>query len=56
MSKLRERIRYEYADTDGGATIHISTANVEALQAIHAFLRFQITDHQTGDSTEISKQ
>ena len=53
MAKLREQIRYLYRDTPGGAQIQINTANPEALQAIHAFLRFQISDHQTGDATEV---
>src|SRR5256885_5824945 len=29
MSKLRKQIRYEYAETDRGATIHIATDNAE---------------------------
>src|SRR6266404_9978882 len=53
MAKLRSQIHYLYSDTPGGAKIQISTANPEALQAIHAFLRFQIADHQTGDATEV---
>jgi hypothetical protein len=53
MAKLRDQIRYLYTDTAGGAKIQITTANPEALQAIHAFLRFQISDHQTGDTTEV---
>jgi hypothetical protein len=53
MAKLRDQIRYLYTDTAGGAKIQISTANPDALQAIHAFLRFQISDHQTGDATEV---
>jgi hypothetical protein len=53
MAKLRGQIRYLYTDTPSGAKIQISTANPEALQAIHAFLRFHISDHQTGDSTEV---
>ena len=53
MAKLRGQIRYLYSDTPGGAKIQISTANPEALQAIHGFLRFQISDHQTGDATEV---
>jgi hypothetical protein len=56
MSKLREQIRYRYQETDRGGKIQITTANREALQAIHAFLRFQISDHQTGDSTKLSSQ
>jgi hypothetical protein len=53
MAKLRGQIRYVYTDTPGGARIQITTANPEALQAIHAFLRFQISDHQTRDTTEV---
>jgi TusA-related sulfurtransferase len=36
-----------------GARIRISTNTPEAVKAIHKFLRFQIKDHQTGDSGEI---
>ncbi len=54
MAKLRNQIRYQYFETDRGAKIQITTANAEALEAIYAFLRFQISDHQTGDPTEIS--
>jgi hypothetical protein len=38
-----------------GGRIRITTNNKEALAAVHEFLRFQIADHQTGDSTEIEK-
>src|ERR1700738_2203045 len=53
MAKLRHEIRYRYVETDRGAKIQITTANTEAIEAIHAFLRFQISDHQTQDSTQI---
>ena len=53
MAKLRGQIRYDYSDTPGGGKIHIVTANSEAIEAIHAFLRFQISDHQTGDSAGV---
>jgi hypothetical protein len=53
MAKLRSQIRYNYSDTAGGAKIQIVTANPDAIQAIHSFLRFQISDHQTGDATEV---
>jgi hypothetical protein len=54
MSKLRGQIRYQYQETGRGAKILITTANLEAAQAIHDFLRFQITDHRTGDSLDVS--
>jgi hypothetical protein len=31
----------------------ITTKNAEALKALHEFLRFQISDHGTGDLTEV---
>jgi hypothetical protein len=33
----------------------IKTGNPEALAAIHDFLRFQISDHRTGDSPEVQR-
>jgi hypothetical protein len=30
----------------------ISSANAEAVTAIHEFLKFQITEHQTGDALD----
>ena len=53
MAKLREQIRYAYSETPNGGKILISSDNREALQAIHAFLRFQISDHRTGDATDV---
>ena len=54
MKKLREQIQYKLENSERGGRIRITTKNAEALQAVHTFLRFQITDHQTGDSTEIT--
>jgi hypothetical protein len=53
MKQLREQIQYKLESTAGGARIRMTTKNAEALQAVHTFLRFQIKDHQTGDSTEV---
>jgi hypothetical protein len=55
MKRLRDAIQYKLENTENGGRIRITTKNTEALQAVHAFLRFQIADHQTGDSTEVSK-
>ncbi len=52
-------IKAEYIWIDGteptarGARVVIRTANPEALEAVHAFLRFQISDHRTGDSSAL---
>jgi hypothetical protein len=55
MKQLRDTIQYKMENTERGARIRITTKNPEAVQAVHKFLRFQITDHQTGDSVEITK-
>jgi len=46
---LRDQIRYQYLETNSGAQVRIRTENPRALNAVHKFLRFQITDHETGD-------
>jgi hypothetical protein len=53
MERLKAEISFDYAETERGARVSIRTANAEALAAIHEFLRFQIKDHETGDSTEV---
>ncbi len=54
MKKLRETIQYKLEDTEHGARIRITSKNPDAVAAIHQFLRFQIKDHQTGDSVEVT--
>jgi hypothetical protein len=53
MIRLKSEIGYVYEETAGGARVRIKTKNAEALAAVHDFLRFQITDHQTGDPLEV---
>lgn len=55
MKRLRDAIQYKLETTEAGARIRISTSNAEALEAIHQFLRFQIVDHQTRDSAQVTK-
>ena len=55
MKRLKGEIRYEYEPTAAGARVRISSGNREAIRAIHDFLRFQITDHQTGDPLELEQ-
>ena len=54
MEKLHCDIHYQYEQTDAGAKILINTVNKEAVTAVHEFLRFQISEHQTGDATEVT--
>jgi hypothetical protein len=56
MQKLKSEIEYRFEETERGASIHISTANSKALLAIYKFLRFQIKEHKTGDSLEVTQR
>ena len=53
MKRLKDEITYDAQPTEKGAEVKIVSANAEAVSAIHQFLRFQITDHRTGDATEV---
>jgi hypothetical protein len=53
MKRLKAEIEYRYEELERGAQLRISSSNEEAVKAIHEFLRFQITDHKTGDPLEI---
>ena len=55
MKRLNNKIRYVVSNTVGGAEIRLTTADTDAIQAVHEFLKFQIEDHQTGDSLEVQK-
>jgi hypothetical protein len=53
MKQLKAEIKYEFEELERGGRVRIRAANADALSAIHEFLRFQIEDHQTGDSKEL---
>lgn len=55
MKESGSKIDYKFEEIENGGRVIISTADAAALQAVHDFLRFQIEDHQTGDSTKIEK-
>ena len=38
-----------YSDVRAGGRVDITTSDPEALDAVHAFLRYQIEQHKTGD-------
>jgi hypothetical protein len=54
MKRLKAEVKYEFAEMETGGRVRITTGNAEAVKAIHEFLRFQIKDHRTGDSEEVS--
>jgi hypothetical protein len=53
MKRLRKDIQYSFEETTNGGRVVISSANKEALEAIHRFLRFQIEEHKTGDPMDV---
>lgn len=53
MQKLKGQIKYRYDKVENGGQVAISSDNAEAVQAIHEFLKFQITEHQTGDGLTV---
>ena len=53
MTKLKDQIHYRYESAQNGGRVVISSANAEAVTAIHQFLQFQIIEHKTGDAVEV---
>ena len=56
MKRLRDRIAYAYEVVPNGGRVRITTRFARALSAVHEFLRYQITDHKTGDSLEVMRR
>jgi len=54
MQRLRGDIRYTFEETPQGGRVLIRTTNPQALDAIHQFLRFQVREHETGDSVNVN--
>jgi len=52
----KDEIRYTYADTPRGGRVNIVTKDREARSALHEFLKYQIKEHQTGDSGLVTKR
>lgn len=55
LKQLKATLKYQLEPTMRGARIRITTSDTKALAAVHDFLRFQISDHKTGDSVEVEK-
>lgn len=56
MQEMKNEISYKYEEIENGGRVRISTKNNQALAGIYEFLRFQIADHQTGDSNAVTKE
>ena len=53
MKLMKSAISYAYEETSMGGRVLIRASDPIAIAAIHDFLRFQIKEHQTGDSSEV---
>ncbi len=53
MKELGDGIAYRYEELEQGARVRIVTKDQRGVDAVHRFLRFQIGDHRTGDSTNV---
>jgi hypothetical protein len=53
MQRHKNEITFSYEPGDRGASVRIVTANAEALEAVHDFLRYQIREHATGDAAVV---
>jgi hypothetical protein len=53
MKLLKANIHYQYKEISTGGKVLIESKDPVALAAIHDFLRFQISEHGTGDSIEV---
>lgn len=52
LKQKAAEISYGVEELPSGGRVRIKTTDADALKAVHAFLRFQIEDHHTGDSTD----
>jgi hypothetical protein len=55
MKLMKAAIHYKYEETPNGGNVKIKSDDLIVLAAIHDFLRFQITEHKTGDSLAVAK-
>ena len=49
MTRLKASISYLFEETEHGGRVRIRTSTTAARDAVHAFLRYQIREHATGD-------
>jgi hypothetical protein len=49
LRRKTHAIAYTFEATDRGGRVRMVSANADAIRALHAFLRYQIVEHRTGD-------
>lgn len=53
LASHREKITYTFEEGALGGRVVIQTDDAAARDAVHAFLRYQIREHRTGDSLRV---
>lgn len=56
LTRLKDKVKYTYVESAKGGRVDIVTTDPAALNAVHAFMKFQISDHKTGDSLVVKKR
>ena len=55
MVRGADAIAYRYEETPTGGRVTIRTADASRRRAVHEFLRYQITEHATGDPLTVQR-
>lgn len=55
MQAAKGKIVYRYEELAGGGRVRITTKDTAALNAVHQFLGYQVTEHRTGDAASEHK-
>lgn len=56
MKRDKAKIAWEYVETVRGGRVVATTEDSAVRDAIHAFLRFQIEEHRTGDTEDVQPE
>jgi hypothetical protein len=56
LAKFKDKVKWAYTETATGGRVDVVTTDKDALAAVHAFMKFQIKDHATGDKTSVAKR
>jgi len=56
MEQQKHKIAYVFEEIPDGGRVLITTSDGRAKNAVHDFLRYQIREHQTGDSMTIESK
>jgi hypothetical protein len=56
LSARKDTIRYRYVDTPKGGRVDMITSDPRTFEALHAFLRYQIQEHHTGDAGTVEER